>query len=1053
MENRYQRFLKETLRNGLLELRTNPFASQVADVPIEAFDLLTQAFRSGLTPELKIPLPHNLKDQAYIEALLAKIDILLSPGIPETVTLSNAPSLPHLIKIFEEARWVAVEQKNWQQKFDEQVTKYNQDLLFNVQEQLKKALPSLAEDKEKINIIARDVVETVQYQALPALKTPWNIKQTVQGVIEKTIRNYASEVPELETKPQRATEIAGTIAQENEDSTLGLIKSQMVAPFSPGYRARLALEKSVIANLPPEVYRQKPEVVEEINRQVLGRLSLPSLAQQPTLEDYQRELAYEIKRALSSPKAQKLIGEARLSLSDKQQEGISSTISSQVGPIARAHSQSAEATMAGVAAPAAPPAPIPPAHGGPPMPLTAPGSELETIYLSQGSPGHILTALTSPQAGESLLKWVATGGLLRAPLGFVLESIPGTPKLNYLLDIYGPYLGGIKVGFQRQLLEARKLHGYERERLRNEALTHLRIISALEKEMAKNPWLARLYEGKVLAYRIFHPIRYFQMKLLQRSLALGVGVSSLTDILSAYIKYGGYGGAYVTEAILKNFAVFGLKVVGTKIGLYEVVGAYPHQKYVFKPTHQLKLKIQEAIYKKIPQGLKDLLTKLAARLGISAASLLGGVGIALGVLGFLAKPLKKLAEALLALLTMWVLQYGTAGFLGALGGGLAGLLAGGFLGFKLGVAIGGALGGPIGALAGGIIGTVLGAFFGGFGGAFAGLGLGVLWVNLTGGGLPSVGLGGAGAAAVPSFTSYAAPTLIITGATVVPLTVVTTIVLSSAFWQPEQPSPLQSEFIRVEKQVQFSGNLGEPINYLLSISAEKTRLTNIKISDVTSFICQKDPPSVPARDFAGQIPEEILPESPLTLIYQVQTNQQFNDCFITNTVQVVADVPEEGKTGEQSFTMVSLVIGDPPIVAPRGLPLRGDVCLSGYDFGEVTADGSFHQGIDIKSDQTTVYSTFFKESKVVNVCNLPTCLSMPGGYSLTLGLGPYLIYLGHLGEPPAFSIGETIGGGAPVGIMGDTGAKSFGAHVHYVIYENGEGVNPHNFGANLPGCP
>lgn len=1046
MENRYQRFLKETLRNGLLELRTNPFASQVADIPIEAFDLLTQAFRSGLIHELQIPLPHDLKDQAYIEALLAKIDILLSPGIPETVTLSNAPSLPQLIKIFEEAHWVAVEQENWQQKFDVQVTKYNQSLLFNVQEQLKEALPSLAEDTEKIDIIARDVVETVQYQALPALKTPWNIRQTVRGVIEKTIRYYASEVEELETSPQKATEIAGTIAQENEASTLGLIKSRMVAPFSPGYRARLALEKSVIANLPPEVYRQKPEVVEEINRQVLGRLSLPSLAQQPTLEEYQRELAYEIKMALSSPKVQRLIGETGLSLSDKQQEGISSTISSQVGPIAQTHSQSAEATMAGVIAPAAPPPAPPPPPPVPGIPRVAIPPDFAGRFSEAWSTSHptdfVFLGLSQPS-----LKTLPTSllGLTLDVLGFVPPA--HTAMMAGYLGMNQQQLGSYIAYYSAmaQTTPGREAAAYQ---------SMADFLSVIQQFNQKTPSFLKPFVGLGKLYGKIQGLNFKFYKLT------GIGFFQLLELTS---KYGGpgfdFGAKYALKITASRLLGAGLHAALPHLFLYDELTLETYFKY---GPRGLTKAIKKIVFEKIGAPLKKQFAKttlgkalrgLFARLGLSLSGLLGGVGIALSILGLLAKPFKKLAEALLALLTVLIAKYGAAAFWGALGGGLAGLFAGGFLGFKLGVAIGGAIGGPIGAVAGGIIGTVLGAFFGGFGGAFAGVGLGVLWVNLTGGGLPSVGLGGAGAAAVPSFTSYAAPTLVLAGATVVPLTAITTIVLSSAFWQPEQPSPLQSEFIRVEKQVQFSGSLGEPINYILSISAEKTRLTNIKISDVTSFICQKDPPSVPARDFAGQIPEEILPESPLTLTYQIQTNQQFNDCFITNTVQVVADAPEEGKTGEQSFTMVSLVIGDPPIVAPRGLPLRGDVCLSGYDFGEVTADGSFHQGIDIKSDQTTVYSTFFKESKVINVCNLPACLSTPGGYSLTLGLGPYLIYLGHLGEPPAFSIGETIGGGAPVGIMGDTGTKSFGAHVHYVIYENGEVVNPHNFGANLPRCP
>ena len=1021
MENRYQKFLRETLKPGVEVLLVNPEVTEINGIPLSTFEILIRAFYGGLSEELKIALLHDLANPEYLRAVLAKIDILLSPGIPETVTLSNSSNIRELILAYDEAQKlkdsVIANQQSWQAKSAKQFEEYNRRLILGLQKQLEKDLPSLP--PEKRDVLARDLARTIGDQAFPGIELSWQTKDKLRETTELTLKTYASEVEELR-KPEFVSQIAQRVAQEQETATWETRSAQIQATTFPAtYRVDSSLRAAIIANLPPEIYQRNPKVVEEISRQVLSRLSLPALAQQPTFEDYQRELTSEIRTILTSSSIRRF-------LPAEQQAGISSAISSQIGQVAQNYSISPKATMAGVAAPAPPPPP-----GGPPPPFTGPRDELGDIFFSSGSPGHILTSLASPQAGENLAKWAITGGLLRAPLGFALESVPGTPKLNYILDLFGPYFEGIKGGFIKELAEAQKLPlGYERERLEQEATTHLAIISQFEKEIEKKPWLKLAYQGRVGLYRILHPIRYLQLRLMQRSLALGIGVQSLSDIISAYVKYGGYGGAYITEAVLKNLAVFALKVMGVKIGLYEVVGVYPYQKYIFKPTHRLKLKFQQFIYEKAFKGL-------AEKLGQSAlGKILSGILTKLaGPLGWILNKLKKWIGLALGAFLIWLItQLGTiAGVLTFLGG----MALGGFIGSLLGF-------GPWGT----VIGIIVGPF------VFGGLAVLVKNLLFPEGAVVGAGGFGGGIGAIPSLTPYAAivpPTFIGLGG----LTALIITVYSTSFFIPGQPSPIQSEYIEVGKEVTPPGNLGEPINYTLTITASKSRLTNIKISDTTTFVCQGQPPSVPVRNFAGQIPSEILPGPPLTLTYQVQTNQQFNDCLVTNTVQVTADVPDEEKTGEESFITATLTIGNPPVVAPQGVPLKGNVCLSGYDFGEPGIDGKPHLGIDISSNQLTVYSTFPKESKVINVCNTsvnPDCRSTPGGYSITLGLGQYQIYFAHLDKPPAFEKDDIIPAFGAVGIMGNTGIKVIGVHVHYMVFENNKAVNPHSFGANPPRC-
>ena len=1029
MENRYQLFLKKTLRAGVRELYADPSLAEVVGIPRPTFEVLVRAFRSGLPPDLLENLPvHDFSNEEYFRALLDRIDFLLSPGRigeVEEITLSNMPSLVNLLPAYEETKSLQVAvssyQKTWQAKFSQQIEKYNRDLIFGLQKQLEKDLPSLPPEKREI--LVRDLARTIQDQAFPAIELSWQTKDKLREATELTLKNYASEVEGLR-KPELVSQIAQRVAEEQETAAWETRGAQISATtLPPTYEIDSSLRAAIIANLPAEVYQRNPKIAEQISQQVLGRLSLPSLAAQPTLEDYQKELANEIRVVIATPAIQKTIG----SLSD-----FPSVIAYQIAPTAQAYSTSPQATAVGGTVGGAPPPVTPPVLGRPPAPLTAPKGGLEDIFFSQGSPGHILTSLASPRAGESFGRWAITGGLLRGPLGFALESIPGTPKLNYLLDLYGPYLGAIKVGFQKELLEAQGLHGYERARKRGEALTHLKIIHQFEKEIEQKPWLKIAYQGRVGLYRVIHPLRYLQMRLMGKSLALGIGTQSLMDILSAYTKYGGYGGAYVTEAVLKNLAVFALKVVGVKIGLYKVVGVYPYQKYVFKPTYGLKLKAQEFIYKGIGGLAKKLGGSALGKLvSFVVTSFLTGGG---RVIFELLRRFWKWIAGGLGLLLLWLITK-----LGTIGGALAFLA-----GSVIGGAVGWFLGGPVGAVIGAIVGPIIAG------------GIVALLKNFLSPGAAVAGVGGGlggGAGLAPSLAVYAkvAPIAMVGVAGV---TILVNTITSSAFLVPAgEPSPVQSEYIEVAKSVGFSGNLGEPINYTLTITASRSRLVNVEIADTTSFTCTGTAPTVPVRNFIGQIPEEIIPGTPLILSYQVLTDQQFNDCLVDNTVQVTADVPDEQKTNEQSFTTGSVTIGNPPVVAPRGLPLKGNVCLSGYDFNELKRDGNLHQGIDIISDQLTVYSTFPQESRVVDVCGGAYCLGMPGGYSITLGLGLYSAYFAHLAEPPSFNLGDEVGPGASVGIMGDTGTSSFGAHVHYMIQESGKPVNPHNYGANPPNCP
>ncbi len=695
-------------------MQKNPEATEVAGIPIKTFDLLIQAFYNGLSQELKITLPHNLKNPDYLETLLAKLDILLSPGIPEKVTQENLATLPEIVGLYQEhqergkiERDLTGQQARWQGKFNQSIKIYHANLLRNLHNEIVEACPSLADKPKIVEIISRDVARTIQDQGLPAINFNYETRETIQKVTEKALQTYASEAPEIKADLSLASQIAQKVAQENEAATWETRTSQINATTTtPLWEVEKELRLAMARNLPLEIYQQNPEVVEEISRRVLGRLSLPALA---TSKNYQRELTQEIGIIMASTEIQKVLGSVSEETRQKIEE-LPDKVSVEVETVAQKWSQSPRATMAGVAAPSAPP---PPPTAGPPKPYTEP-STLGDIYFSDGSPGHILSVLASPQSGESFTKWLITGGLIKTPVGFVLDTIPGAPKSDYLFDLFGPYLGSIKRGFQDELQRAQGLPpGYEQDKTRKDALAQLSMINFIESQINKRPWLNKLYQTRNFSSKIFHPLRSFQLSVFQRSLPAGVAVSSLTEILSAYVKYGGYGGAQVSEMVLKNLAMFGLKVIGHKIGFYEVVNVYPHQKYVFKPTYRLKKNIQKFVFEKfsksaVGNAARTLLTKL----GITAlaGTLSGGATILLQIGWSLLKKIWKWLAGALGLFIFWLI--------GQLGGAMSLLLAipGGIVGFMVGGPVGaavGAIGLPTVAILGkGLFGSLGSALFG-----------------------------------------------------------------------------------------------------------------------------------------------------------------------------------------------------------------------------------------------------------------------------------------------------------------------------------------------------
>jgi murein DD-endopeptidase MepM/ murein hydrolase activator NlpD len=445
-----------------------------------------------------------------------------------------------------------------------------------------------------------------------------------------------------------------------------------------------------------------------------------------------------------------------------------------------------------------------------------------------------------------------------------------------------------------------------------------------------------------------------------------------------------------------------------------------------------------AVGRAVKTGFKQVANWVALKLGIKIAASVttAGVGTVIAFWPEIKKLIKK-AGAFVGGLLIVAAHYGAAALTGTLIGALGGLIGGAVLGFKIGAAIG-FIGGPLGAIIGGIIGTVV---FG-IGGFLIGLGIQLLIdkIHLAGASLPqatAVATSKATAAAVTSSGNIVLGTI---GGIAVAGAIITQI-NSSAFLGPEG-KPLTSPYIQTEKNASFSGKIGEVIEYKIIIKPTDKPLQQLKIKDRQGAICEGQTPILNSQMWEEQ---EIQLGNSWEKSYSVKTNESFNNCLISNTVEVTALV--DGQT-EKSFAEANIVIGQPPMDCPSGWPT---------DFGHITQGpaGTFshhnpniQEAIDIgipvgnKVYATHKGTTFVSydplEWKDVDKDGKKECVGGGGYYVKISGVCrgiPFSSWYFHLNQQLVPS-GTTVKLHDLIGLSGSTGTCKFSPHLHYEFREH-----------------
>ena len=1123
--SRYLQFLTR-LKERLDFLKKNPQAQEIIDVPRSTFELYIKSFRSNLDERIKQGFPpHNLSDPNYIDALVGQIDFFVGEAREsgtDKQLLANMPAIKNLVAGYESSQQlkqkIDKDLQTWKKIYESQLATYNKHVVENLQAQFAQEIHSLPKDKRES--LAKNIANTIQNQGLGGIQTPEQTKEIIkqitrQALQEEIARAEDYQAAEITARPQAIEEIVNRTAQNLEQETWGIRQEQFhldeqqlnssLALQSPQHNLNAYLLSVIALNLPAEA--ADPEIISSLTGEIIGRIHAPPNITEAQYKDY---IEQTVRQVLTYPKAKKILAEKGVTLSPSQQEQIADAVPSSPEVVHNAFvfSQSPEALAIGQMAAGG--------FGGTPRATQAPMATLPNITLgtninapsgsilyvlnSQGEPGHIFTALASPRAGNELFKYFATLGPFRSFGGFILDAIPGAPKLDYL-HLSLEYLRDMKIGLEDQrksllallngtasakdipLLEKqlgiRVTEKYQLERKLGETENRLKILDPIWKQVEKHPFLRgahRLFfgetdpfTGKITRwglYHILHPINALKNQIIFRNIFLGLGFSSVFDVFSYSVKYGSESGVYVAEEILKQFFMLVVKYALYRSGIYTIVKVpgLPGGRFVFKPWYDIKLKLKEGLYKTILKpgweatktAFKTVTTKAAAGLTKAAAGTgikALGAKILLKIGEFLGKAAAKLLAALAAAATaigtiisvvllalqVWdfirplieqifkairdAVALLAASLLSmfsptAIIGGLA-------TGFSFGTYVGLVTMNPVAGLvvfgASSVASTVFYQLAMNMG---ASLGKGLMSAVSLGGNLLQ-GLTGAASSIVSSTFSVLAISGIFTlvGSLIIVFHEVV------AFWIPTEATTLQSKYIDVGKKADFGGNIGQPIKYTLTVSANKSKLTNIKISDTTVSTCKGTSPSIPERNFTSQIPAEVLPSNPLVLIFEVATNQQFNDCLINNTAYVTADVPDAKLTGEKSFSMASVTIGNPPISVPSMWPTTNGCITQGPGGSDSHYYSGHTQAIDINHSlmNKPALATFNGGVSLV-VRGHPTY----GNYVIVSGTsqtGGFTVLYAHL-QTIAVTQGQQVKLGNTVGTIGQTG-NAVGIHLHY----------------------
>jgi murein DD-endopeptidase MepM/ murein hydrolase activator NlpD len=349
-----------------------------------------------------------------------------------------------------------------------------------------------------------------------------------------------------------------------------------------------------------------------------------------------------------------------------------------------------------------------------------------------------------------------------------------------------------------------------------------------------------------------------------------------------------------------------------------------------------------------------------------------------------------------------------------------------------------------------------------------GVGMGLIGWQLGG----FIGLGAAiFAGLVAPFFTRLFGTMLATFAVIVLLTALCYLIITSgAYLTPYNPNaittrgPQQSQFFTVSKLVEGqsyyqSQSADVTVTYTITISPLQGDLTNISfqsnctVSQVTqtSQNCPT-PTNITVNygpndgSFPPPVPTTIYASNPYNITYQRTFNSQtYNDSLITDIFTVSADVGAGIRSSGAGSA--SLALGNPPSDCPAGWPVRNVTRADGsqnYHMSQGPMGSFSHAGQEAVDIAPYPDSTHWDPNvDILYATHQGTVQTSSGTYGNWVRItgncgaygGSFSSLQGHL-LSFLVSDGDIVNRGDPIGIMGNSGIVSTGAHVHYEFVNN-----------------
>ncbi len=212
------------------------------------------------------------------------------------------------------------------------------------------------------------------------------------------------------------------------------------------------------------------------------------------------------------------------------------------------------------------------------------------------------------------------------------------------------------------------------------------------------------------------------------------------------------------------------------------------------------------------------------------------------------------------------------------------------------------------------------------------------------------------------------------------------------------------------------------VKYSITVKALKGTLTKIRFENTCTVV--KDGTIPPCTHPTPTPPQLISPTEDFTYEYELDYDENFEDSLVIDNFKVTADVESEQISATTSVGSASIQIGTPPTSCPSGWPVEsGYITQGAYTSNSHAGQESIDIGIGVGNQVTARHTGIATVRK-------SDCLGNYVEITSVCGNRQFVSQYAHL-DSVFINTGERVTIGQEIGLSGNTGNCTSGAHLHY----------------------